>query len=51
MRDAGGAQMHEVVIVEAVRTPVGRHGGALAKIRPDDLAALKISLRKVHQMQ
>ena len=34
--------MQEVVIVEAVRTPVGRHGGALAAIRPDDLAALVI---------
>ena len=32
--------LHEVVIVEAVRTPVGRHGGALASVRPDDLAAL-----------
>jgi acetyl-CoA acetyltransferase family protein len=26
-------------IVDAVRTPIGRHGGALAGIRPDDLAA------------
>ena len=26
-------------IVEAVRTPVGRYGGALAAVRPDDLAA------------
>jgi 3-oxoadipyl-CoA thiolase len=34
--------MSEVVIVEAVRTPVGRHGGALAAARPDDLAALVI---------
>ena len=34
--------MGEVVIVEAVRTPVGRHGGALAGVRPDDLAALVI---------
>jgi 3-oxoadipyl-CoA thiolase len=34
--------MQEVVIVEAVRTPVGRHGGALSKVRPDDLAALVI---------
>ena len=42
MPDAGEAQMLEVVIVEAVRTPVGRHGGALATIRPDDLAALVI---------
>jgi 3-oxoadipyl-CoA thiolase len=34
--------MREVVIIEAVRTPVGRHGGALATVRPDDLAALVI---------
>jgi 3-oxoadipyl-CoA thiolase len=34
--------MQEVVIIEAVRTPVGRHGGALATVRPDDLAALVI---------
>jgi 3-oxoadipyl-CoA thiolase len=27
-------------IVEAVRTPVGRYGGALATVRPDDLAAI-----------
>jgi 3-oxoadipyl-CoA thiolase len=32
--------MQEAVIVEAVRTPVGKHGGALASARPDDLAAL-----------
>jgi 3-oxoadipyl-CoA thiolase len=35
--------MGEAVIIEAVRTPVGRHGGALAAVRPDDLAALVIS--------
>jgi len=35
--------MPEVVIVQAVRTPVGRHGGVLASVRPDDLAALVIS--------
>ncbi len=28
------------VIIEAVRTPIGRHNGALAAVRPDDLAAL-----------
>ncbi|HET7168537.1 MAG TPA: thiolase family protein [Candidatus Limnocylindrales bacterium] len=27
-------------MVEAVRTPIGRYGGALAGVRPDDLAAL-----------
>ncbi len=30
------------VIVDALRTPVGRHGGALARVRPDDLAAVVI---------
>jgi 3-oxoadipyl-CoA thiolase len=31
--------MAEAVILSAVRTPVGRYGGALAQVRPDDLAA------------
>ena len=31
--------MQEVVIIDAVRTPIGALGGSLAKIRPDDLAA------------
>src|SRR5512141_1766411 len=31
--------MPEAVIVNALRTPVGRYGGALARVRPDDLAA------------
>jgi 3-oxoadipyl-CoA thiolase len=30
------------LICEALRTPVGRHGGALATVRPDDLLALVI---------
>ncbi len=29
----------DVYIVDAVRTPVGKYGGALAPVRPDDLAA------------
>jgi len=32
--------MTDVVIVDAVRTPIGALGGALARVRPDDLAAL-----------
>jgi 3-oxoadipyl-CoA thiolase len=32
----------EVFVVDAVRTPIGRHGGALAEVRPDDLGALVI---------
>jgi len=35
--------MPDAVIVEAVRTPLGRHGGILRDIRPDDLAALVLS--------
>src|SRR4051794_30581208 len=31
--------MPEAVIVDAVRTPIGRYGGALSTVRPDDLAA------------
>ena len=32
----------EAVIVDAVRTPISRHRGALARVRPDDLAATVI---------
>ncbi|HVR63342.1 MAG TPA: acetyl-CoA C-acyltransferase, partial [Polyangia bacterium] len=31
-----------VFLVDAVRTPIGRYGGALSSVRPDDLAALVI---------
>ncbi len=34
--------MNRPVVLAAVRTPVGRYGGALSHIRPDDLAALAI---------
>jgi acetyl-CoA acetyltransferase family protein len=32
-----------VFVVDAIRTPVGRHGGTLAMVRPDDLAATVIT--------
>jgi len=35
--------MREAVIIDAVRTPVGKFGGALKNVRSDDLAALCIS--------
>ncbi|MDQ6828242.1 MAG: acetyl-CoA C-acyltransferase [Gemmatimonadota bacterium] len=35
-------EQRDPVIIDAVRTPIGRHGGALAKARPDDLAAAAI---------
>src|SRR5262245_13428849 len=31
--------MRDAWIIDAVRTPIGRHGGGLAGVRPDDLAA------------
>jgi 3-oxoadipyl-CoA thiolase len=34
--------MREVVIVDAVRTPIGRYKGALKDVRPDDLGAIVI---------
>jgi 3-oxoadipyl-CoA thiolase len=34
--------MREVFICDAARTPIGRYGGALARVRTDDLAAVPI---------
>lgn len=34
--------MKEVYIVDATRTPIGRYGGALSSVRPDDMLALVI---------
>jgi acetyl-CoA C-acetyltransferase len=34
--------MASAVILSAVRTPIGRYGGALAGVRPDDLAATAV---------
>jgi len=34
--------MREAFICDAVRTPIGRYGGSLAKVRTDDLAAVPI---------
>ncbi len=35
--------MRRAVILAAVRTPIGRYGGALAGVRPDDLAAVAVA--------
>ena len=35
--------MKDVFICDAIRTPVGRYGGGLSSIRPDDLAAIPIA--------
>ncbi|MDQ3877534.1 MAG: 3-oxoadipyl-CoA thiolase, partial [Actinomycetota bacterium] len=37
--------MRDVFVVDAVRTPMGRYGGGLASVRPDDLAA-----RVIHEL-
>ena len=34
--------MGDVFVCDAVRTPIGRFGGSLAKVRADDLAAVPI---------
>src|SRR5271163_1747461 len=41
-RRPGREAMGDVFICDAVRTPIGRFGGALAKVRADDLAAAPI---------
>src|SRR5437773_11041058 len=39
----------DVFLCDGVRTPIGRYGGALAKVRTDDLAAVPIkALTKRH---
>jgi 3-oxoadipyl-CoA thiolase len=35
-------QLRDAWVVEAVRTPIGRYGGVLSSVRPDDLAAAAI---------
>lgn len=34
--------LESVVIVDALRTPIGRYGGGLSSVRPDDLAAMTL---------
>lgn len=34
--------MSNAYICDAVRTPIGRYGGALSSVRPDDLAAVPL---------
>src|SRR5690606_9633514 len=38
-RREGATGMTDAFICDAVRTPIGRYGGALGGVRPDDLAA------------
>src|SRR5260370_38897350 len=41
-RHSGRDSMRDVFVCDAVRTPIGRFGGSLAKVRADDLAATPI---------
>ena len=34
--------MSRAVVLAGIRTPIGRYGGALSAVRPDDLAGLVI---------
>ncbi len=38
-----GGRVSGAVVISAVRTPVGRYGGALSGVRPDDLAGIAIA--------
>ena len=38
--------MTDAFICDAVRTPIGRYGGALASVRPDDLGAIPLRALK-----
>ena len=38
--------MTDAYICDAIRTPIGRYGGALASVRPDDLAAIPLAALK-----
>ena len=42
LRHQGEPNMRDVFICDAVRTPIGRYGGSLARVRADDLAAQPI---------
>lgn len=44
--------MKAAYVVDLVRTPIGKYGGSLAKVRPDDLAALVIQelLKRTNQI-
>lgn len=43
--------MEEVVIIDAVRTPIGRYNGALRDVRPDDLGAIVLRALKERNPQ
>src|SRR5215813_11809423 len=42
MRERGDSPMRDAFICDAVRTPIGRYGGGLSKVRTDDLGAVPL---------
>lgn len=38
----GADRRHATFVIDAVRTPIGRYGGVLSGVRPDDLAAFAV---------
>ncbi|MET0539217.1 MAG: 3-oxoadipyl-CoA thiolase [Xanthobacteraceae bacterium] len=45
------AELREAFLCDAVRTPIGRYGGALAQVRTDDLAAVPIRALRLRHSQ
>jgi 3-oxoadipyl-CoA thiolase len=45
------AELREAFLCDAVRTPIGRYGGALAQVRTDDLAAVPIRALRLRHPQ
>lgn len=39
--------LKDAYIVDAIRTPIGRYGGALSAVRADDLGAIPIDRKSV----
>ena len=37
-------KMETVYVIDAIRTPIGKYGGSLSAVRPDDLLAHVISV-------
>lgn len=43
--------MSEVYLIDGIRTPIGRYGGALSSVRADDLGAVPIAALLARQPQ
>ena len=41
--------MSEAFICDAIRTPIGRYAGSLAKVRTDDLAAVWLAAEEIRE--